>query len=109
MSLNELKEHANTKEQFILILNLNEKQIKNDPDLETDLKMWFDESNKVKNCSRLSDVEVMYHLPKKDFKLKIETNNLNAVLKECKFLKFMSTSFINSFAIIVNKIIFVKE
>ena len=109
MSLNELKRYAETKEQFILILNLNEKQIKEDPDLETDLRMWFDESNKVKNCNRLSDVEVMYHLPKKDFKLKIEEGNLNAVLKDCKFLKFMSSSFINAFAIIVNKIIFVKE
>ena len=109
MSLNELKRYAETKEQFILILNLNEKQIKEDPDLETDLRMWFDESNKVKNCNRLSDVEVMYHLPKKDFKLKIEEGNLNAVLKDCKFVKFMSSSFINAFAIIVNKIIFVKE
>lgn len=109
MSLNELKRYAETKEQFILILNLNEKQIKEDPDLETDLRMWFDESNKVKNCNRLSDVEVMYHLPKKDFKLKIEEGNLNAVLKDCKFLKFMSSSFINAFAIIINKIIFVKE
>lgn len=109
MNINELNHYAETKEQFILILNLNEKQIKDDPDLETDLRMWFDESNKVKNCNRLSDVEVMYHLPKKDFKLKIEANNLNAVLKDCKFLKFMSSSFINSFAIIVNKIIFVKD
>ena len=109
ITLNELTEHAKKQDQFILILNLKEKQIKNDPDLETDLKMWFDESNKVKNCGRLSDVEVMYHLPKKDFKLNVETPQINAVLKECKFIKFMSSEYINSFAIIVNKIIFVKN
>ena len=109
ITLNELTEHAKKQDQFILILNLKEKQIKGDPDLETDLKMWFDESNKVKNCGRLSDVEVMYHLPKKDFKLNVETPQINAVLKECKFIKFMSSEYINSFAIIVNKIIFVKN
>lgn len=109
MELEELRGHADKKEQFIMILNLNEKMVQKDADLETDLRMWFNESNKVKKCSRLSDVEVMYHLPKKDFKLKVESPRFNAVLKDCKFIKFMSTSYINSFAIIVNKIIFVKD
>lgn len=109
MMYSELEESARSGEQFIIIVNMNEKQLKNDPDLETDLKMWFEESLKVKNCKRLSDVEVMYHLPKKDFKLKIVDNNANVVLKDCKFLNFMSAAYINSFAIIVNKINFIKE
>lgn len=104
-----LERYAKTEEQFVLILNLNEKQLKEDSDLETDLKMWFDESLKVKNCGRLTDEEVMYHLPKKDFKLKIPGRSDMCVLKDCKFLDFMSSAYINSFAIIINKIVFVKE
>lgn len=108
-TIQQLDKYNKTGEQFILILNLNEKQLKNDADLETDLKMWFEESLKVKNCGRLSDEEVMYHLPKKDFKLKMAGINEIAVLKDCKFLEFMSSSYHNSFAIIINKIVFVKE
>lgn len=108
-TLEQLQQYYQTGEQFILILNLNEKTLKSDADLETDLKMWFEESLKVKNCGRLSDEEVMFHLPKKDFKLKIVGLNETAILKDCKFLEFMSSSYHNSFAIIINKIIFVKE
>lgn len=108
-TLGQLEEYYQTGEQFVLILNLNEKTLKNDADLETDLKMWFEESIKVKNCGRLTDEEVMYHLPKKDFKLKIDGLTEMAVLKDCKFLEFMSSSYHNSFAIIINKIIFVTE
>lgn len=109
-NIEELYHFAKTQEQFIIILNLNAKTIQDEPDLESDLRMWFDESVKVKNCNRLSDVEVMFHLPKKDFKLKIEGQNETALLKDCKFLKFMTNSKLrNVFAIIVNKINFANE
>lgn len=104
----ELVEHVKKQEQFVLILNLNEKTLKEESDLETTLKLWFSDSLKVKNCPKLNDLEVMKHLPRKDFKVKILDNNSLIVLKDCKFLKFMSTSYINSFAIIVNKVVFVK-
>ena len=105
----ELAKYVKNQEQFILILNLNEKILKEESDLETTLKLWFTDSLKVKNCTKLTDLEVMKHLPKKDFKIKILDNNSIIVLKDCKFVKFMSTSYINSFAIIVNKIVYVKE
>ena len=105
----ELAEHMKKQEQFVLILNLNDKILKEEDGLETTLKLWFGDSLKVKKCHRLSDIEVMKHLPKKDFKLKIEAENSMIVLKDCKFMKFMSSSSINSFAIIVNKVVFVKE
>lgn len=104
-----LADYVKNQEQFILILNLNDEILKKETDLEESLKMWFNESLKVKKCTRLTDVEVMQHLPKKDFKLKVLENNNVVVLKDCKFVKFMSTSYINSFAIIVNKVVFVKE
>lgn len=103
-----INEHINKQDLFILILNLNEKILRQDPDLETDLKMWFNESQKVKNCGKLSDVEVMHHLPKKDFKLKIEECSNMILLKDCKFLKFMGSSY-NAFAIIINKAQMIKE
>lgn len=108
-TMQQLERYAKTEEQFVLILNLNEKMLKGDADLETDLKMWFDESIKVKNCGRLTEEEVMFHLPKKDFKLQIPGVSSMAVLKDCKFLDFMSSSYINAFAIIINKIVFINE
>lgn len=103
----ELREFEKAGESFVAIINLNEKQLRDEPDLETDLKQWFNDSGKVKSCDVLSDEEVMYHLPKKDFMVSCE-GNVEFYLKDCKFLEFMSTRYINSFAIIVSKINFVK-
>ena len=104
-SFDELQHLARTGEQFVLKLNLNHTKLKNDVDLETDIKMWINESNKVIKCEGLSDVEVMYHLPKKDLKLSVPDKNTSFVLKDCKFLEVLSLDYINSFAILVNKII----
>ena len=106
-TLFELVNHEKEQEPFVLILNLNEKKLTDDADIETEIKKWISDSTKVKNCKRLSDVEVMYHLPKKDFKLKVD--NRICVLKDCKFLKIMSSVSYNVFAMMISKITFVKE
>ncbi len=107
-SMSDLERYAKTQEQFVLILNLNEKEIIKDGDIDTEIKKWISDSQKVSNCKKLSDVEVMYHLPKKDFRLRTEDKK-TFILKDCKFLKIMSSVSYNVFAIIVSKIIFVNE
>lgn len=107
-SISDLERYAKTQEQFVLILNLNEKDIIEEGDIDTEIKKWISDSQKVSNCKKLSDVEVMYHLPKKDFRLRTEDKK-TFILKDCKFLKIMSSVSYNVFAIIVSKIIFVNE
>ena len=107
-SMSDLERYAKTQEQFVLILNLNEKDIIKEGDIDTEIKKWISDSQKVSNCEKLSDVEVMYHLPKKDFRLRTEDKK-TFILKDCKFLKIMSSVSYNVFAIIVSKIIFVNE
>ena len=107
-SMSDLERYAKTQEQFVLILNLNEKDIIEEGDIDTEIKKWISDSQKVSNCKKLSDVEVMYHLPKKDFRLRTDDKK-TFILKDCKFLKIMSSVSYNVFAIIVSKIIFVNE
>ena len=107
-SMSDLERYAKTQEQFVLILNLNEKDIIKEGDIDTEIKKWISDSQKVSNCKKLSDVEVMYHLPKKDFRLRTEDKK-TFILKDCKFLKIMSSVSYNVFSIIVSKIIFVNE
>ena len=107
-SMSDLERYAKTQEQFVLILNLNEKDIIKEGDIDTEIKKWISDSQKVSNCKKLSDVEVMYHLPKKDFRLRTDDKK-TFILKDCKFLKIMSSVSYNVFAIIVSKMIFVNE
>ena len=104
------------KEQFGLFIYLNEQEFIRKPDLETDLKMWIQDSQKIMNIAKLSDEEKMFHLPKKDFKIDFDNGNCHAVLKNCKFAKLLSSikkangePMITSFAMIIERIIFTKN
>lgn len=106
MTLAEIDDLYRKKQQFVMIVRLNKKQLKDNPDLETDVNMWIRESKKIKNCRRLTDEEALIHLPKKDFKIYIEEDKSTAVLKECKLLDNFGTNI--SLALLVDKIVFVK-
>jgi len=104
------------KEQFGLFIYLNEQEFIRKPDLETDLKMWIQDSQKIMNIAKLSDEEKMFHLPKKDFKIDFDNGKSHAVLKNCKFAKLLSSikkangePMITSFAMIIERIIFTKN
>lgn len=104
------------KEQFGLYIYLDERQFMVKPDLETDLKMWIQDSQKIMNINKLSDEEKVFHLPKKDFKIDFDNGRSHAVLKNCKFAKLLSNiikangePMITSFAMIVERIIFTKN
>lgn len=104
------------KEQFGLFIYLDDKQFQTRPDLETDLKMWIQDSQKIMNITKLTEEEKVFHLPKKDFKIDFDNGKSHAVLKNCKFGKLLSSirkangePVISSFAMIVEKIIFTKN
>lgn len=79
------------KEQFGLYIYLNEKEFTSNPDLEIDLKMWIKDSLKLLNSSKLTDEQRLKHLPKKDFKIDFDEGKSHAVLKNCKFMKLLSS------------------
>ena len=114
VSVSQLDRLWANKEQFALYIYLDESEFIRKPDLETDLKMWISDSQKIMNISKLSDEEKMFHLPKKDFK--IDFDKSHAVLKNCKFVRLLSTirkangePMITSFAMIIERIIFTKN
>lgn len=104
------------KQQFGLYVYLDEKQFLKKSDLETDLKMWIQDSQKIMNIGTLSDEEKVFHLPKKDFKIDFDNGRNHAVLKNCKFAKLLSSirkangePLISSFGMIIERIIFTKK
>lgn len=104
------------KEQFALYIYLDAQEFSKKPDLETDLKMWIQDSQKIMKIGSLSDQEKMFHLPKKDFKIDFDEGKTHAVLKNCKFAKLLSSikkangePTITSFAMIIERIIFTKK
>lgn len=103
-------------EQFGLFVYLDEKQFMTKPDLETDLKMWIQDSQKIMKIDSLTEEEKVFHLPKKDFKIDFDNGKSHAVLKNCKFAKLLSTvrkangePMITSFCLIIERIIFTKN
>lgn len=104
------------KQQFGLIIYLNQKELDEKYDFSVDLRTWMVDSQKLMNSDRLTEEEKIFHLPKKDFKIDFDEDKSHAVLKNCKFGKLMSSAkdktgkvTVSTFAIIVEKIIFLRK
>lgn len=111
----ELDRIWSNKEQFGLIFYLNQKDFDLNPDMETDLKMWMNESQNILNIPQYDEQEKIKHLPKKDFKIDFK-GDVHAILKNCKFAKLMSTTRdkrgripVSSFAIIIERLIYTRK
>lgn len=102
-TIDDLIIHYQKGDQFIIILKLH--GLKGDPDIETDLKSWMVQSNKIQHSALLSDHEKMYNLPKKDFRIHFEDAGSNAILEGCKIMETYSST---ALAILVKKIIFIR-
>lgn len=116
VTLPQLDRRWTNKEQFGLYVYLDANEFSQKPDLETDLKMWIQDSQKIMNIETLSDEEKVFHLPKKDFKIDFNDGKSHAVLKNCKFGKLLSSikkangePSITAFAMIIERIIFLKS
>lgn len=102
--IDELIHYFQTKDEFVIILEI--KNLTSNPDVESDLKQWINDSNKINNSYRLSEEEKIFNLPKKDFKLKFDKEKSTAILKDCKLFEYQGYSV---FAILVKNIVFVRE
>ena len=102
--IDELIHYFRTGEEFVIKIDVG--NLLKTPDVETDLRMWINESNKIHTSRRLTEEEKLIHLPKKDFKMKFRKEGSMAILKDCQLLESYSYS---NFAILVKEIIFVKE
>ena len=102
--IDELIKYFRTGESFVIIIEVG--NLTQNPDVETDLRQWIKESNKIHSSRKLTDTEKIVNLPKKDFKLKFKKEGSTAVLKDCKLFETYGYS---KFAILVDEIIFVNE
>lgn len=99
-----LLKYYKNNEQFIEILEMQ--NLSQNPDLETEFKMWIKESTHINNSRRLSDEEKIYNLPKKDLKIIFDKSTSSAILKECKIMEVYNAS---CYAILINKIYFTDK
>ena len=110
--ISELLHYSKTKEEFVLILKLNKpsvsnyNELNNYADLETEIKMWMKESSHITNSNRLSDEEKIFNLPKKDFKVNLIDDKVNAVFKDCKLIEIYNNK---HFAMIVKNVYFINN
>lgn len=116
LTVEELENLWLNKQQFGLNVYLNERDYLENFEMETDIKIWISDSNKLLKLDSLTEEEKILHLPKKDFKIDFEDGKYEAVLKNCKFARLLSTLrkddgkvMATSFSIIVERIIFTKR
>ena len=106
-SIDELIEFYKTGEQFIVILALlNMSSADESGELESDIRAWTSESIKINRSKKMSEDEKIKSLSKKSLKLKFKDSKSNAILKNCKIVDVYSR---NKFAVLVEKIEFVKD
>lgn len=91
-----------TGEMFTTILDFYE--LEKDPDLETEFKTWGNEAMRINSVKGMSEVEKLKHQPLKDIRMSFGKYS-NCVLKNCRFMQYFP---VNAYAVLVEKIIFVK-
>lgn len=103
-NIDELIKYYQTREEFVLILQIT--NLVSSPDVESDMKQWVRDSNKINNTYKLTEEEKLFNLPKKDFKLKFNKEGSTGILRECKLLEYMG---FGKFGILVKHIDFIRE
>ena len=108
MEIDELLEHFEKNESFIMVVRLyNVKDLKDDPDVSVNIKMWMRECVRIDRLRKLSTAEKFKSLSRKDIKLSFgKETKMAAILKDCKMVNVYSN---NKFALWVDKIIFIKD
>lgn len=106
MKIESLLDHYKKGESFIVVVRFkNVQDIKADPDIEIDLKMWMKETRKIEMADNLTDVEKFKAFSKKDLKLTFRESKMSAVLLDCKMVSIYSGS---KFALWVKSVRFAK-
>lgn len=93
MKVESLLEHYKNDESFVMVVRFkNVRDIKENPDVETDLKLWMKETLKIERSNRLTDTEKFQSFSKKDLKLTFKETTMSAVLLDCKMINIYSNS-----------------
>ena len=96
-----LKEHAYNGKMFLLIVNVNPSDI--DPNVESELRYWMDDSGRLLNDTSLDDTTKLKYLPTRS--LKIHTDEGEYTIDNCKIVENRSNDeFPYCFVIIIEKI-----
>lgn len=107
MKMETLLKHYENNESFVIVVRLaNVREIREDIDLQTDLKSWQTETVKIDRIPDLDNVSKFKSMSKKDLKLTFDGSEMAAILKGCKMVNVYSNI---KFALWVEKIIFVKD
>ena len=105
--IDELIQFYKTGEQFIVIIALlNLSSADDSGELESDIKAWSSESNKINRTNRMTEDEKLKSLSKKSLKLRFKDSKSSAILKNCKMVEVFSR---NKFAFLVESIDFIQE
>ena len=106
-SIDELLQFYKTGEQFIVIVALlNLSSADESGELESDVKSWISETVKINRSNKMDEDEKLKSLSKKSLKLRFKDSNHSAILRNCKMVEVYSR---NKFALLVEKIDFIKE
>lgn len=101
IKIDELISYFQTEKPFIIIINMY--KIGQNEDLETDIKNWAGESIKINKSNKLTKIEKLKGLSKKDLKITFTNEKSNAILKNCKMIDYINN---RTFAFLVEKIEF---
>ena len=107
MQIDELIHYYQTGEPFIIIIDMY--QIGNPQriefaDLQSDMRRWSKESDKINTYPKFSQAEKIQYLSKKTLKIKFDDARSSAILKNCKMVDRQGKW---RYVFLVEKIIFV--
>ena len=96
-----LKEYVYNGKMLLLIVNVNPSDI--DPNVESELRFWMDDSGRLLNDTTLDDTTKLKYLPTRSFK--IVTDEGEYKIENCKLVENRSDeNFPYCFVIIIEKI-----
>ncbi len=104
MTIDELIKYYQFGNPFILIVDMY--RLSEDPELESDMKVWLRECHRIKNNPSFSDAERIQYSSKKTMKITFDDAKSQAILQNCKMMDYHNK---HKFVFIVEKIIFTTE
>lgn len=107
MKIEGLLENYKKGESFVIVVRFADvREMKKDPDFESDMKIWMRETMKIDSSMELTPVEKFKSFSKKDLKLTFPGTSMSAVLLGCKMVSVYSGS---KFALWVSSVRFAKN
>lgn len=106
MSIDELISYYQSREPFVVIINMYELKKPENSDLETDMKQWMKECIELNNSVKLTTEQKITGMSKKTLKVRMKNEKSTAILKDCKMIEVFNNT---TFAFLVDMVVFVTE